>query len=115
MPPRDWVFRIEDILRAVESIRAYTDDMDFESFARDRRTVDAVVRNLTVIGEASAHIPAAVCRAHPELPWGDMRAMRNLVVHEYFGVSDRIIWNTIRDDLPPLVEPLRALRHSIDA
>ena len=60
MPPRDWVFRIDDILGAAKSVRTYTDGMDFESFATDRRTVDAVVRNLTIIGEAAAHMPAAV-------------------------------------------------------
>ena len=84
--------------------------MEFDSFARDRRTVDAVVRNLTIIGEATARIPKTVVTAHPEIPWAEMGAMRNLVVHEYFGVSDRIVWDTVQLDLPPLVEPLQALQ-----
>jgi len=109
MPPREYAFRITDILRAVESIQSYTRDMQFDSFARDRRTVDAVVRNLIVIGEASSRIPKNVVAAHPEIPWAEMSAMRNLVVHEYFGVSDRIVWDTVQHDLPPLVEPLQQL------
>ena len=110
MPPREWAFRITDILRAIEATRSYTRDMQFEGFVQDRRTVDAVVRNLTIIGEASPRIPKSVVAAHPEIPWAEMSAMRNLVVHEYFGVSDRIVWDTVQHDLPPLVEPLHTLR-----
>jgi uncharacterized protein with HEPN domain len=83
--------------------------MTFEEFVKDRRTVDAVVRNLTVIGEAASHIPDEVCRGSAGIPWGDMRAMRNFVVHEYFGVSDKIVWETIQQDLAGIVEPLRRL------
>jgi len=110
MPPREWAFRITDILRAIETTRTYTRGIESESFARDRRTVHAVVRNLTVIGEASSRIPKSVVAANPEIPWAEMSAMRNLVAHEYFGVSDRIVWDTVRHDLSPLVEPLKTLR-----
>ena len=109
MPPRDWTFRITDVLRAIEAIQSYTRDMEFDGFARDRRTVDAVVRNLIIIGEATSRIPKTVVTAHPEIPWAEMSAMRNLVVHEYFGVSDRIVWDTAQHDLPPLVKPLQQL------
>lgn len=109
MPPRDWQFRIRDMLEAIESVRSYTEGMDFITFEGDRRTVDAVVRNLTVIGEAAARIPEDVVDAHREIPWDEMRAMRNLVVHEYFGVSNRILWETVQGNLPSLVTPLRAI------
>ena len=62
-----------------------------------------------VIGEASRHIPDAVVAAHPGLPWTEVRAMRNVIVHEYFGVTDETLWKTAREDLPALVEPLRRL------
>jgi len=112
MPPRAWRFRIHDILDAIESIRSYTDGMEFATFENDRRTVDAVVRNLTIIGEAATRVPEPVVDAHPDVPWIEMRAMRNLVVHEYFGVSNRIIWDTAKSNLPPLVAPLQAILDS---
>jgi uncharacterized protein with HEPN domain len=64
--------------------------MKFEDFAAGRKTVDAVVRNFIVIGEAAGRIPEDICRAHADIPWAEMRTMRNLVVHDYFGVDDKI-------------------------
>ena len=109
MPPRDWTLRVTDILSAIEAIADYTSGLDFPSFSGDRRTVDAVVRNLTVIGEAASRIPTGVVSKHPEVPWRDMADVRNVVVHEYFGVDERVIWDTIKKDLPPLVAPLSKL------
>ncbi|RPI29814.1 MAG: DUF86 domain-containing protein [Acidobacteria bacterium] len=109
MPRRDWRFRIQDILDAIAAVSAYTADMDFEQFTRDRRTVDAVVRNLILIGEAARHIPDEIGAKCSTLPWSEMRAMRNLVVHQYFGVSDAIVWETVKQDLPSIVQPLLGL------
>ena len=72
------------------------------------------MRNLTVIGEAAARIPSEVVKDHPEVPWRDMADVRNVVVHEYFGVDQRVVWDTITTDLPPLVAPLsKLLRDSV--
>ncbi|MHB8782778.1 MAG: HepT-like ribonuclease domain-containing protein [Desulfobacteria bacterium] len=112
MPHRGWTFRVQDILDAIAAIRAYTETMEFSHFVADRRTVDAVIRNLTVIGEAAARVPDEICSITPDIPWEDMRAMRNFVVHEYFGVNDTILWDTVRRDLPDLEEPLTRLLQS---
>jgi uncharacterized protein with HEPN domain len=109
MPFRDWKLRIQDILEAVSAVNSYVAGMTFDEFLRDRRTVDAVVRRFTIIGEASVHMPENICKKNPHIPWADMRAMRNFVVHEYFGVSERILWGTIKNDLPDIVEPLERL------
>ena len=109
MPPRVWHFRLEDIVQAVEKILRYTDGMTFEQFLADDRTVDAVVRNLTVIGEAARHIPDDFTAGHPEIPWKEMRGIRNVVVHEYFGVSKTIVWETTKRDLPVLLPSLRGV------
>ena len=77
--------------------------MTLNAFRADDRTVDAVVRNLIVLGEASRHIPEDVEQRHPEVPWDRMRGIRNVVVHEYFGVDAEILWETARHDLPPLL------------
>jgi uncharacterized protein with HEPN domain len=102
VPLRDWKFRIHDILDAVGKVREYTQGMDFKSFTEDRKTVDAVVRNLIIIGEAAIQIPEEVCTKHPEVPWYEMRGMRNFIVHEYFKASDKILWDTVQVDLPLL-------------
>lgn len=104
MPHRDWKLRISDILKAIRNVRTYTEGMSYNDFISDRKTVDAVIRNFIIIGEAANRIPNEVESMHPEIPWKDMRDMRNFVVHEYFGISDKIIWDTIQNDLPPLIQ-----------
>ena len=115
MPPeRVWKIRISDILDAIEAIQEYTAGMDFKRFAEDRKTVDAVVRNFIIIGEAAIRIPEQVVTENPKIPWRDMSDMRNIVVHEYFGVSNKILWETIQSDLPPLLPLLQKLLVSKD-
>lgn len=109
MPPRDWKLRIRDILDSIAKISRYTDGMSLTEFEADDKTIDAVVRNIEVIGEAATHIPDGIQEGYPDLPWPEMRAMRNILAHEYFGVSLPIIWQTIQDNLPPLVEQLERL------
>jgi uncharacterized protein with HEPN domain len=112
MPRRDWELRVNDILDAITAVQGYTEGMKFETFVSDRKTVDAVLRNLILIGEAASHIPDDFVSEHSDIPWRDMRDMRNFVVHEYFGVSDRIIWETVQNDLPPLIPRLQQMLES---
>ena len=109
MSPRDWRLRVQDILDTIATIQGYTAGMEYAAFARDRRTVDAVLRNITVIGEAASRIPEAIQVASPDIPWADMRDMRTVVVHEYFGINQHILWDTIQTDLPSLVDRLEGL------
>ena len=106
MPPRVWVFRVKDILEAIRRIEDYTEGMTFETFRDDAKTQDAVLRNIAVIGEAARHIPEELVKRNPTIPWPDMR---DIVIHEYFGVSLKIVWETIQNDIPPLVGPLEEL------
>lgn len=99
---RDWRFRVRDILAALDAVAAYTGDMTFEEFVADQRTRDAVIRNLTTMGESVRWIPDVILDAHPAVPWRTMRGVRNVVVHQYFGIDDTILWETVRGDLPPL-------------
>jgi len=109
VPRRTWSERVEDIIDAIERINSYVDDLDFDAFRNDQKTVDAVVRNLEVIGEASHHIPESVQRRTTTIPWREMRAMRNLISHAYFTVDVAIVWKTVRDDLPELLPLFRVL------
>ena len=109
MPTREWRLRIEDILAAVERVQRYTVGLDLASFIVDEKTVDAVCFCFGVIGEAARHVPEDVLAAYPDLPWSEMRGMRNVVVHEYFGVTPETLWKTAREDLPSVAARLRAL------
>lgn len=83
--------------------------MSESEFAADDRTLDAVVRNFEIIGEAVSGIDPELRTRHPEIPWLEMRGMRNIVAHAYFGVSVPIVWQTLIRDLPPLKPQLQAL------
>lgn len=109
MPPRDWRLRIEDILDAADRIARYVQGKDLAAFDSDELVLDAVSHCFGIIGEAAKNIPDDVAAAHPEIPWAEMRAMRNIVVHEYFGVTNETLWKTAREDLPPLLGNLRKL------
>jgi uncharacterized protein with HEPN domain len=109
MPGRDWTLRVRDILEAIAAIRKYTAGMTFQNFAEDRKTVDAVIRNFIIIGEAANHVPEDIMEKYSDIAWRDMRDMRNIVVHEYFGVNDAILWETLMRNLPPLVSLLQGV------
>ncbi len=109
MPPREWKFRVEDMLTSIDKIKNYTSGLSFEKFSSNSMVIDAVIRNLEIIGEAAAHIPATVIEKTPDIPWRQLKGMRNLVIHEYFNISLKIIWDTIQSDLDPLIDPLQRL------
>jgi uncharacterized protein with HEPN domain len=109
VPPREWRFRIRDILAAIEQIQLYASGLSFDDFQRDRRTVDAVHYNFMVIGEAARHVPEVIVSRHRELPSAEMRGMRNVVVHEYAEVDLRTVWDTVQHDLPPVAPELRRI------
>lgn len=109
MPPREWRLRIEDILESIARIDRYTAGLDATAFAADQLIADAVLRNFTIIGEAARHVPAAIVARYPDVPWTEMRGMRNLLIHEYFGASAATVWESVRHDLPPLIAQLRRI------
>lgn len=99
MPSRDWQNRVKDVLDAIAEIREFTDEITFEEFQTDRKTIRAVLYDLAIIGEAVRSIPPEIEASHPEIPWDDVRGMRNIVIHEYFQVNLSIIWQTLQEDL----------------
>ncbi len=107
MPRRKWKFRVRHILDAIQRIEEYTRGMSYDDFRRDQKTIDAVVRNFLIVGEAARLVPEHVQQAYPDIPWYVMRDMRNVLVHEYDRVKVEVIWDTIRTDLPALVSLLR--------
>ena len=89
--------------------QAFTENLTYEEFRSDLKTVKAVALNFVVISEAAGHVPDDVARAHPQIAWNLMRGMRNRLVHDYFSFDPEIVWDTLQNDLPPLVEPLKRI------
>lgn len=98
--PRDYKVYLQDILEASRKIRKYTSGLTFRSFASDEKTLDAVVRNLEVIGEACKKIPDEIRAHHPQIEWKRIASLRDILVHEYFGVDPEIIWDIVTNKLP---------------
>lgn len=83
--------------------------MTASEFKKNKLVVDAVIRNFEIIGEASTHIPYTFRSAHPDVPWKQMTAMRNVLIHEYFGVNLGTVWQTVQTRLPTLKQQLLEL------
>lgn len=109
MSTRDWKERIRDILDAITEIQKFTRDMDFETFREDDKTIRSVEVNFIIIGEAANQIPEEMEEKYSEIPWSLMRAMRNRIVHVYFQIDKKMMWDTIQNDLPPLIPELEKL------
>jgi uncharacterized protein with HEPN domain len=99
---RKYVDYLRDILDAIEKAEQFTEDMDFERFSSDYKTEFAVIRALEIIGEASKKLPEAVKLQNPELPWREIAGIRDILIHEYFGLNPQVIWKTLKEDFPKL-------------
>lgn len=91
MSKRNYKLFLEDILEAIEKIEKYISNMDFEIFKKDDKTVDAVIRNMEIIGEAARNIPDNIKSKYTEVPWREIIDFRNRITHGYFGISLSII------------------------
>jgi len=92
---RDYWLYISDMEEAIRKIQNYTGKLSYENFADDNMVIDAVIRNFEIIGEAAGHIPLEIQIQYPAIPWRQIKSMRNIMIHEYFGVDLEIIWKTI--------------------
>ena len=109
MSPRVWQDRIRDILDAIAEIQQFARGMDYETFKEDDKSIRAVEMNFIIIGEAANQIPEEIEEKYTAIPWTLMRAMRNRIVHIYFKVDEKLMWDTIQTDLPPLIPELEKL------
>jgi uncharacterized protein with HEPN domain len=97
---RDPILYLEDIVLSMQRVQEYIADLDFQHFKWDYKTVDAVIRNFEIIGEASKNLPQTIKDKHTHVPWEEMYRLRNRISHEYFGIDYEIIWNILTEQLP---------------
>ena len=95
-----------DIQEAIRRIDAYIKNLSYEKFLKDGKTQDAVVRNLEIIGEAVKNLTINLKKKHPEIPWKELAAVRDRLIHHYFGVNFDIVWTIAKDELPGLADKI---------
>lgn len=108
MSERDWLFRLEDIAERCQRIIHYTKGIERRAFINSPLVIDAVLRNLEIIGEAAARIDPEHRARHPNVPWSSMIGMRNRLIHDYPSVDLAIVWQTICEDIPALLPEVEA-------
>jgi len=111
---RDYIQYLEDIIESINNIEEYVNGFTFNTFIEDKKTIDAVIRNFEIIGEASKNIPMDIKEKYKEVPWKTMSDMRNILIHEYFGIKLDIIWKTINERLPELKKSILNLIKDLD-
>jgi uncharacterized protein with HEPN domain len=109
MPKRDPDLLVQDMLEAARKIQLFTAGLDYPDFFKDEKTIDAVARNLEVLGEAARQLPGDFTLQHPDIPWTKIQGLRNRIVHEYFGLDLEIVWQIVHHDLPLLKAQLEKL------
>ena len=109
MSERPQLLYCQDILESGAAIQSYVQGMTCEAFVQDRMRYSAVIREFEIIGEAVGKLSEELKGGYPEIPWQDVKDFRNLLAHEYFGVDLEIVWNTIRDDLPLLLDAVQKI------
>jgi uncharacterized protein with HEPN domain len=104
MSERDFRLYFSDILDSGAAIQEFVKGLSFEEFCKDRKVYSAVIREFEVIGEAVGKCLEELKRKVPNVEWQDIKDFRNLLIHEYFGVDLEIVWRTVQDDLPVLMD-----------
>ena len=107
--PRDPRVYVEDILEAIRRIDSYTASLDFVAFAKNPMAIDAVVRNLEVLGEAAGRLPEEIKAGAPGIEWRKIIALRNVLAHEYFGIHTKIVWDVVVEKLEPIEAACRQI------
>lgn len=110
MSERAWSFYLDDMIDFAEKAIAYTEGLDQQVFVDSGLNYDATVRNLELLGEAATHIPPEQRDACPAIPWRQIVATRNRLIHGYLGIDNDTLWSIIKDDLPGLLVELRTFR-----
>jgi uncharacterized protein with HEPN domain len=105
---------LRDIFNAMISIESFVGAMDFDQFKEDDKTTSAVIRKLEIIGEAAKNIPQSITKKYSTVPWKEMAGMRDKLIHFYFGVSLKLVWQTVKHRIPQLKPTIKQLLDELD-
>lgn len=111
--PKDKI-RIQHILDSILEIESYTKNINFQEFSKNSMMINASVRQLEIIGEASNHISEELIEKHTSVEWKQIISLRNFLIHEYFGIDLAVVWNVIQFDIPHLKNELNIIILEID-
>jgi uncharacterized protein with HEPN domain len=106
---REYEDYLRDMVENTEKALSFVRGMDYDEFCVDDKAVYAVIRALEIIGEAARQIPENVRQSNPEIQWREITAMRNKLTHEYFGITTKVIWRTVNEDLPIMLPLLKKM------
>jgi uncharacterized protein with HEPN domain len=114
MPKRDWTLSVKDILASANKILEYSQGMDRETFYKDSKTYDAVLRNLEIIGEATKNVPDEVREKYAEMEWKKFAGLRDIAIHQYLGINEDILWDVVSNKIPELKTKIADILDKID-
>lgn len=109
---RDFILFIQDILNSISKIEKWTGNISFQEFSKNELLLDAVIRNLEIIGEAAKNVPSEIQTKYQEVEWKEAIGFRNILTHNYFGIDLEAVWDTIKTDLPLLKKHIEELYNS---
>lgn len=110
---RDWHFYVNDMITFAQKVLRYTEGYDQKSFLENELNYDATLRNLELIGEAATHIPPEIRAENLDIPWRQIIATRNRIIHGYLGIDNNIVWDIITVEIPELLHLLQNLKNQI--
>jgi uncharacterized protein with HEPN domain len=106
---RDYRLYLDDMRESCEKVLRYVEGLTFDQFVQDEKTFDAIVRNLEIIGEAAKHIPPEIRGRYPQVEWAKIASLRDVTIHEYFGLDEDILWDIVQNQVGVLLDHARLI------
>jgi len=113
MPQHEYKVYLDDILEAIEKIEKYTKGTSYNAFVKNTLIIDAVIRNLEIIGEAVKHVPLDLKKKYPNVEWKKIAGLRDILIHEYFGINIKIIWDVVVNKIPELKTSIQKIARQL--
>jgi len=111
---RNYKIYLKDILKSMESIEEFVENLTFQNFRGDDKTTSAVIRKFEIVGEATKKIPQEIRKKYPKIPWKEMAGMRDRLIHFYFGIDYKLVWDTIKKRIPEVKPQIEKILRELE-